>query len=297
MINIKKSIVKVVIRKFGDNDIDRNFEHDICCALSQFGICPNIYLELGHLRIEQFLDAESLKYHELSIYIEDIFINFAKLHKIDIPNSNRDGNYFFDMTEKYFGIGKSVSFMNDEKKQLLKELDISEMEREYYNLKNALKGRNFDTCFCHNDLNAGNVLVNKENNKLYFIDFEYAGYNYRGFDFGNHFCEYVFDNSHHEYPKFKHYPENYPSDNDIERMSIAYLTEMGQEVTEESLKNFKDEANIFTLASSMFWISWSILLASTSNINFGYLEYGLARKKFYYECKKKYFQFDDNLGK
>lgn len=27
--------------------------------------------------------------------------------------------------------------------------------------------------------------------KLYFIDFEYGSYNYRGFDIGNHFNEYA----------------------------------------------------------------------------------------------------------
>jgi len=27
--------------------------------------------------------------------------------------------------------------------------------------------------------------------KLYFIDYEYASYNYRGYDLGNHFAEYA----------------------------------------------------------------------------------------------------------
>lgn len=37
----------------------------------------------------------------------------------------------------------------------------------------------------------GNVLRRKDNGRLLLIDYEYANYNYRGFDIGNHFCEWV----------------------------------------------------------------------------------------------------------
>jgi ethanolamine kinase len=49
--------------------------------------------------------------------------------------------------------------------------------------------------------------------KLYLIDFEYASYNYRGFDIGNHFNEYAgYDcdyslcpNKDEQYYFFRHY--------------------------------------------------------------------------------------------
>lgn len=52
--------------------------------------------------------------------------------------------------------------------------------------------RDFDIAFCHNDLLAPNVILNTEEGAIpiRFIDFEYACYNYIGFDIANHFCEY-----------------------------------------------------------------------------------------------------------
>lgn len=36
---------------------------------------------------------------------------------------------------------------------------------------------------------------------MQFIDFEYGSYNYRGFDFGNHWCEYAgFEGDYSRYP-------------------------------------------------------------------------------------------------
>lgn len=34
---------------------------------------------------------------------------------------------------------------------------------------------------------------------------------HRGFDIGNHFCEWTYDYTHHSWPFFKAIPENYPS--------------------------------------------------------------------------------------
>jgi len=37
--------------------------------------------------------------------------------------------------------------------------------------------------FCHNDLNNLNILMGK--GKLYFIDYDYVGYNYIAYDIAN----------------------------------------------------------------------------------------------------------------
>ena len=43
----------------------------------------------------------------------------------------------------------------------------------------------------HNDLLAGNVLVNESTGAIRFIDYEYSACGYAGFDVANHFCEYA----------------------------------------------------------------------------------------------------------
>ncbi len=45
--------------------------------------------------------------------------------------------------------------------------------------------------FCHNDAQPMNCIYNSQDNSIGLIDFEYACYNYRGWDIGNHFCEYT----------------------------------------------------------------------------------------------------------
>jgi len=45
--------------------------------------------------------------------------------------------------------------------------------------------------FCHNDAQYGNIIRRHSDGKIMLIDYEYARYNYRGFDLGNHFCEWV----------------------------------------------------------------------------------------------------------
>ncbi|MEQ2174744.1 hypothetical protein GOODEAATRI_011054, partial [Goodea atripinnis] len=47
--------------------------------------------------------------------------------------------------------------------------------------------------------------------RLMLIDFEYSSYNYRGFDFGNHFCEWMYDYTYNKWPFYKVTPENYPT--------------------------------------------------------------------------------------
>ena len=49
-----------------------------------------------------------------------------------------------------------------------------------------------DSCkvvFCHNDLLLANIIHYQGN--VTFIDYEYAGCNYQGFDIGNHFAEFA----------------------------------------------------------------------------------------------------------
>ena len=42
--------------------------------------------------------------------------------------------------------------------------------------------------FCHNDLNLGNMIID-ERNEIQFIDYEFSGLNFLGYEFGNLFNE------------------------------------------------------------------------------------------------------------
>lgn len=57
----------------------------------------------------------------------------------------------------------------------------------------------------HNDLLSGNLMYSDKDTRIRIIDYEYGSYNYRAYDFGNHFNEYAgFDGDF-----VKNYPSKY----------------------------------------------------------------------------------------
>lgn len=148
------------------------------------------------------------------------------------------------------------------------------------------------TVFCHNDLQEGNILLpdvsaskmmemtsekKSFDDRVVFIDFEYCSYNYRGFDLGNHFCEYMFDYSNPEWPHFYANYDAYP-DRDSRRHFVRHYLKQSDDykllssreriAAEDSLI---EEADCFALASHLMWTLWCINNAQSSNIKFGYL--------------------------
>ncbi|MGH0122302.1 UNVERIFIED_CONTAM: hypothetical protein FKN15_033319 [Acipenser sinensis] len=125
------------------------------------------------------------------------------------------------------------------------------------------------------------VEVNRENldkQKLMFIDFEYSSYNYRGFDIGNHFCEWIYDYSYDKFPFFKANFKNYPTKTQQLHFIASYLAESDagfENLSNEDQTKLQEEmlveVNRFALASHFFWGLWSIIQARISSIEFGYM--------------------------
>jgi choline/ethanolamine kinase len=78
--------------------------------------------------------------------------------------------------------------------------------------------------FCHNDLQPGNILRLLDG-KLFVIDYEYASYNHRGFDFGNHFCEWAMRNNSDDFPFFSYDMTKYPNKEQQLNFISSYLHE------------------------------------------------------------------------
>ena len=112
--------------------------------------------------------------------------------------------------------------------------------------------------YCHNDLLAPNVLLSTSEaapGMLYLIDFEYGCYNYRGFDLGNHFNEWAgFDCEYWRYP-----------DDAQQRAFLAAYAggEAGPapEAQSPEVDALVVEANVFSLASHLYWGIWALIQA------------------------------------
>ncbi|VDM29241.1 unnamed protein product, partial [Toxocara canis] len=88
-----------------------------------------------------------------------------------------------------------------------------------------------DEVNCNNSLHAFSPV----DPQLVLIDFEYASYNYRGFDFANHFVEYTIDYDVHHPPYYEMHHERFPSVSRQIDFFEAYLKEFDSHISPENL--------------------------------------------------------------
>ena len=70
-------------------------------------------------------------------------------------------------------------------------------------------------------MHGSNLIFRKHDKKLFFIDFDYSCYNYRGYDIANFFNEFSFDYSHKE-PPFYTYKEPNEATHKAKRQFLRY---------------------------------------------------------------------------
>ena len=123
----------------------------------------------------------------------------------------------------------------------------------------------------------GNLLRLKSDQSIFFVDFEYAARNFRGFDIGNHFYEWCYDydglNPH------EMHVERYPTKEEQETFLEAYL-EAGVDSrlpNHTTLEQLSAETQRYGLLSNVFWGLWAVIQAANSQIHFDYVGYAVGR--------------------
>ncbi|ETO21721.1 choline/ethanolamine kinase [Reticulomyxa filosa] len=159
----------------------------------------------------------------------------------------------------------------------------------------------FECVFCHNDLLGGNILYLQNEQCIKFVDFEYGHYNYRAFEFANHFCEYCgFDcNWKQWFPNRRHmrdflacyikeYVNSVPVPKDQQQQYYLPFTlrqlyfnrsqsiENGKK-WDQFIESCVDIILVFACANHLFWGLWSIVQAKFSKIDFDFKKYAQQR--------------------
>ncbi|XP_072128740.1 choline kinase alpha isoform X2 [Mobula birostris] len=266
--------------------------------LAERSLGPKLYGIFPQGRLEQFIASRKLETRELAIpsISTEIAKKMATFHRMTMP-FNKEPKWLFCTMEKYLQQVMRINFTRESHVGAFHKLLGYNLPEELEKLRSLLQATPSPVVFCHNDCQEGNLLLldNAENSdqKLMLIDFEYSSYNFRGFDFGNHFCEWMYDYNCDEYPFFKADIKNYPTkmqqlhfiraynaelQNDFEVMDEKQIAKMEEQLLEE--------VNRYALASHFFWGLWSIIQARISTIEFGYLEYAIARFETYFEQKR-----------
>ncbi|XP_053058808.1 choline kinase alpha isoform X5 [Acinonyx jubatus] len=225
------------------------------------------------------LDTEELSLPDISAEIAE---KMATFHGMKMP-FNKEPKWLFGTMEKYLNQVLRVKFAGEPRVKQLHRLLRHNLPLELENLRSLLESTPSPVVFCHNDCQEGNILMlegreNSEKQKLMLIDFEYSSYNYRGFDIGNHFCEWMYDYNYEKYPFFRANILKYPTKKQQLHFISNYLAAFQNEF--ENLSNEEKciieeemllEVNRFALASHFFWGLWSIVQAKISSIEFGYM--------------------------
>ncbi|XP_033909543.2 choline kinase alpha-like [Acipenser ruthenus] len=268
--------------------------------LAERALGPKLYGIFPQGRLEQFipsrrLDTDELGLPELSAEIAE---KMARFHGMRMP-FNKEPKWLFGTMEKYLNQVRRISFTRESDVRKFTRLINYNLPLEMENLMTLLESTPSPVVFCHNDCQEGNVLLlqgreNLDKQKLMFIDFEYSSYNYRGFDIGNHFCEWMYDYTYDKFPFFKANFKNYPTKTQQLHFIASYLAESDagfENLSNEDQTKLQEEmlveVNRFALASHFFWGLWSIIQARISSIEFGYMEYALARFDGYFEQKRR----------
>ena len=207
-------------------------------AASKIGICPKLLFHKKSIQIFNYIEGKTFGPEDIKNNLDTITKLIKKVHT-KIPDQL---------------IGQSVIFwvfhVIKNYKNFLEEHQSSYMKILPDLLKKALKLESisspFEIVFSHNDLLPANFIQNQE--KIWLIDWEYAGFNTPLFDLGG-----LASNNDFNENEEKHLLENY----------------FEKKLSSELLIKYKAIKSASLLRETM----WSMVSEITSNIEFDYKSY------------------------
>ncbi|XP_037623739.1 choline/ethanolamine kinase [Sebastes umbrosus] len=265
--------------------------------LAERTLGPKLYGIFPEGRLEQYLPNTRMRTNQLSdsAISTEIATKLANFHEMSMP-FNKEPKWLFGTIDKYMDQVMKLKFVREGHVKKYNKLMKLDLPAELESLRALLAATPSPVVFCHNDVQEGNILMLKDEDhnltdRLMLIDFEYSSYNYRGFDFGNHFCEWMYDYTYNQWPFYKAIPDDYPTREQQLHFIRSYLAEKRRysDISTDQTQIEEDliiEANRYALASHFLWGLWSIIQAKISKIEFGYMDYALCRFDAYIKQKK-----------
>ncbi|XP_058074487.1 probable ethanolamine kinase isoform X1 [Magnolia sinica] len=274
----------VTVRMYGPNTeyvIDRKQELLALPYLSAAGFGAELLGVFGNGMVQSFINARTLSPSDMTKpkLAAEIARQLCKFHQVEIPGS-KEPQLWNDIF-KFLESASALKFDDSEKQMKYDTISFREVSDAVKELKVLTDLLHAPVVYAHNDLLSGNLMRNDDEEKLYFIDFEYGSYSYRGYDIANHFNEYAgFDCDYSLYPDKDaqyHFFRNY------------LQADKPNEVTDKDLEALYIETNTFRLASHLFWGLWALIQAKMSPIDFDYLGYFFLRYSEYKKQKEMCF--------
>jgi thiamine kinase-like enzyme len=218
--------------------VSRSNELNSSIAAASLGIAPEVIYNNENLQVIKFIESKTLNDKDVKEKIEDIILLIRKVHK-EIPKKLNGQSiifWVFHVIRHYSNYlennkSKYSSMLSDllTKSQILEE-----------------KSSPYEIVFGHNDLLPANFL--DDGNRLWLIDWEYAGYNTPLFDLGG-----------------------LSSNNNFNPKEEIFLLEnyFEKKINPQLLNQY----NCLKCASLLRETMWSMVSEITSNIDFDYANY------------------------
>ncbi|KAI8376526.1 kinase-like domain-containing protein [Radiomyces spectabilis] len=276
---------RMLMRIYGngcDQIIDRNKELHWISRLSQLDLGPRLLAIFGNGRFEEYLPSTTLSRTDIRnpTLSRQVASRLCHLHTIvqvypPSPEEAQQLEVWKNVDKWYRLVLSLLPELTSKEAQAtkLQEFDIVRLRKEIELCKIILGRLRSPIVFAHNDTQYGNILKLEGSGDLVVIDFEYAGYNARGYDIANHFCEWMYD-YHCEKPALLQL-DQFPTIDEQLTFLKAYVDANENDHTD--MEVLHTEVSMWVMASHLSWGLWGLIQACHSDIEFDYFLYSMQR--------------------
>lgn len=265
----KKYLFKLLNNDLPPIFIDREVESKVQLFLSKKGLCPRVLFsgkwesegKILYYRAEEFIEGVGLTFDELlgsQNVLEELMSQIFTIHQIPTAEFGLDSKV--PKLQKFL---EEIPSLTEKLKEELLETELGkdllypslvELSKDVPLLLEKLKPFEDSVVMCHNDVNSTNVMLQKD--RLFLIDYEYAGVGYLYHELGNFIhecsCEYL---EKEPYFILKEEPENFADlDPRIKKALTKYAKLAGYSDSEEKLSKFYSDCLFFRIYSVFHWL-------------------------------------------
>jgi thiamine kinase-like enzyme len=199
---------QVLLRIYGqgaDCFVQREKELEWFERMSQLGLGPRLLGTFENGRLEEFLKSTTLNSEALRNpkFYTKIAQSLVHLHRagdllseqlfLKEENKKRSAE-LWERIDSWLELASASlrDLPQEAYLRLTSVVNLKSISTDVLALKKNLKNQG-SICFCHNDLQYGNILQldDSTDEDITFVDYEYAGFGYREYDIANFFCEWA----------------------------------------------------------------------------------------------------------
>ncbi|KAI8342528.1 kinase-like domain-containing protein [Chlamydoabsidia padenii] len=282
---------RLLLRVYGvgvDQLIDREKELAWLARLGRLHLGPRLLGIFGNGRLEEYVDSVTLTHQDIRepTISQQIAHCMARQHAIihiypppTLHNPNSTLEIWKNVDKWYSLVMRLLPALKQQHPDwtpLLDAYDFDRLGKDIETSKTILSRVNSPIVFGHNDLQYGNVLKRDDTGSLVLVDFEYAGYNSRGYDLANHFVEWQY-NYHGDHPAAM--TEPFPTEDQQTLFIQSYINTSRNELdaNDDTVEDIQKEMEAWLMGTHVGWGLWGLVQASQSQIDFDYFHYSMER--------------------